>query len=151
MELWHIEWTSSEEDSVNRYANEMVRVGVAMFIAAGNNGVSVKSEHHALAEDVITVGALDKDTSIALYSSQGPTEEGRIKPNIAFVNLMLCLLRLTRETGMSDSAEQVWQPWRKLGVGSPHVSSKSRSITFRYQKHNARNRNIQALQLHVCK
>ena len=37
------------------------------------------------AEDVITVGALDKDTSIAVYSSQGPTEEGRVKPNIAFV------------------------------------------------------------------
>ncbi len=33
-----IEWTSSEEDSVNRYANEMVRSGIALFIAAGNNG-----------------------------------------------------------------------------------------------------------------
>ena len=34
---------------------------------------------------MITVGALDKDTSIASYSSEGPTEEGRVKPNIAFV------------------------------------------------------------------
>jgi hypothetical protein len=33
---------------------------------------------------VITVGALDKDTGIAIYSSQGPTEEGRVKPNIAY-------------------------------------------------------------------
>ncbi len=80
-----IEWTSSEEDSVNRYANEMVRAGVAMFIAAGNNGVSSQIGTPGSAEDVITVGALDKDTSIAVYSSQGPTEEGRIKPNIAFV------------------------------------------------------------------
>ena len=80
-----IEWTSSEEDSVNRYANEMVRAGVAMFIAAGNNGVSAQIGTPGSAEDVITVGALDKDTSIAIYSSQGPTEEGRIKPNIAFV------------------------------------------------------------------
>ena len=80
-----IEWTSSEEDSVNRYANEMVRAGVAMFIAAGNNGVSAQIGTPGSAEDVITVGALDKDTSIAVYSSQGPTEEGRIKPNIAFV------------------------------------------------------------------
>lgn len=80
-----IEWTSSEEDSVNRYANEMVRAGIAMFIAAGNNGVSAQIGTPGSAEDVITVGALDKDTSIAIYSSQGPTEEGRIKPNIAFV------------------------------------------------------------------
>ena len=31
------------------------------------------------------MGALDKDSSIAIYSSQGPTEEGRIKPNVAYV------------------------------------------------------------------
>jgi len=68
-----IEWTSAEEDSVNRYANEMVRAGISMLIAAGS------------AEDVITVGALNKNTAIAEYSSQGPTEEGRVKPNIAFV------------------------------------------------------------------
>ena len=30
-----IEWTSDEEDSVNRYANEMVRSGITMLIAAG--------------------------------------------------------------------------------------------------------------------
>ena len=80
-----IEWTSSEEESVNRMANEMVRSGVALFIAAGNSAVSAQIGTPGSAEDVITVGALDKDTSIALYSSQGPTEEGRVKPNIAFV------------------------------------------------------------------
>ena len=80
-----IEWTSSEEDSVNRQANEMVRSGIALYIAAGNNGVSAQIGTPGSAEDVITVGALDKDTSIAIYSSQGPTEEGRVKPNIAYM------------------------------------------------------------------
>jgi len=80
-----IEWTSSEEDSVNRQANEMVRAGIALYIAAGNNAVSAQIGTPGSAEDVITVGALDKDTSIAVYSSQGPTEEGRIKPNIAYM------------------------------------------------------------------
>ena len=80
-----IEWTTSEEDSVNRYANEMVRAGVAMFIAAGNTAGPGTIGTPGSAEDVITVGELDKDTSIASYSSEGPTEEGRIKPNIAFV------------------------------------------------------------------
>ena len=80
-----IEWTSSEEDSVNRQANEMVRAGIALFIAAGNNGVSAQIGTPGSAEDVITVGALDKDTSIAVYSSQGPTEEGRVKPNVAYM------------------------------------------------------------------
>lgn len=80
-----IEWTSSEEDSVNRYANEMVRSGIALFIAAGNSAVSGSIGTPGSAEDVITVGALDKDSGIAPYSSQGPSEEGRIKPNIAYV------------------------------------------------------------------
>ncbi len=80
-----IEWTSSEEDSVNRYANKMMSQGIALFIAAGNNAVSAQIGTPGSAEDAITVGALDKDSSIAIYSSQGPTEEGRVKPNIAFV------------------------------------------------------------------
>lgn len=80
-----IEWTSSEEDSVNRMANRMMEENVALFIAAGNSFVSAQIGTPGSAEDAITVGSLDKDTGIAVYSSQGPTEEGRIKPNIAFV------------------------------------------------------------------
>jgi serine protease AprX len=80
-----IEWTSAEEDSVNRYANEMVRAGISMLIAAGNSAATGTIGTPGGAEDVITVGALNKNTAIAEYSSQGPTEEGRVKPNIAFV------------------------------------------------------------------
>ena len=49
----------------------MVRSGVALFIAAGNSAISAQIGTPGSAEDVITVGALDKDTSIAVYSSQG--------------------------------------------------------------------------------
>lgn len=80
-----IEWTSSEEESVNRMANEMMRAGVTLFIAAGNSGGTATIGTPGSAEDVITVGSLDKNTAIAVYSSQGPTEEGRVKPNVAFV------------------------------------------------------------------
>ena len=80
-----IEWTSSEEESVNRMANEMMRAGVTLFIAAGNSGGTATIGTPGSAEDVITVGSLDKDTGIAVYSSQGPTEKGRVKPNVAFV------------------------------------------------------------------
>ena len=68
-----IEWTSSEEESVNRMANEMMRSGIALFIAAGNAAVSAQIGTPGSAEDVITVGSLDKNTAIAIYSSQGPT------------------------------------------------------------------------------
>ena len=80
-----IEWTSDEEDSVNRFANEMVRAGISMLIAAGNSAGPGTIGTPGSAEDVITVGALNKNTAIAEYSSEGPTEEARVKPNIAFV------------------------------------------------------------------
>ena len=80
-----IEWTSSEEESVNRMGNRMMAEGIALFIAAGNSAVSAQIGTPGSAEDVITVGSLDKNGAIAVYSSQGPTEEGRVKPNIAFI------------------------------------------------------------------
>jgi len=86
-----IELSPNEEESVNRMANEMMREGVALFIAAGNSAFSAQIGTPGSAEDVITVGSLDKNEGdpgnnpIAVYSSQGPTEEGRTKPNIAFV------------------------------------------------------------------
>ena len=80
-----IEWTSSEEDSVNRMANEMVYNDISLFIAAGNSAGRGTIGTPGSAEDAITVGALDKDSSIAIYSSQGPTEENRVKPNVAYV------------------------------------------------------------------
>jgi len=88
-----IEMTSAEEESVARMANEMVRSGIALFIAAGNSAGPSTIGTPGSAEDVITVGALDKgdDPGIAVYSSNGPVlgDDGvtviRIKPNIAFV------------------------------------------------------------------
>ena len=102
-----IEWTSSEEDSVNRQANAMVRAGIALYIAAGNNAVSAQIGTPGSAEDVITVGALDKDTSIAVYSSQGPTEEGRVKPNIAYMGSSIMSVAYNtgdQYTGMSGTS-----------------------------------------------
>ena len=102
-----IEWTSSEEDSVNRQGNEMVRAGIALFIAAGNSAGPGTIGTPGSAEDVITVGALDKDTTIAEYSSEGPTEELRIKPNIAYMGSNIMSVEANsgdQYTGMSGTS-----------------------------------------------
>ena len=101
------EWASSNDDSVNRYANEMMSAGIAIFIAAGNNGVSAQIGTPGSSEDAITVGALDKNSAIAIYSSQGPTEEGRVKPNVAYVgsNVMSVAFNTGDQyTGMSGTS-----------------------------------------------
>ena len=101
------EWASSNDDSVNRYANEMMAAGIAIFIAAGNNGVSAQIGTPGSAEDAITVGALDKNSAIAVYSSQGPTEELRVKRNVAYVgsNVMSVAFNTGDQyTGMSGTS-----------------------------------------------
>ncbi len=102
-----IEWTSSEEDSVNRQANNMTRAGIALFIAAGNSAGPATIGTPGSAEDAITVGALDKNTAIAIYSSQGPTEENRIKPNIAYMGSNIMSVEANsgdQYTGMSGTS-----------------------------------------------
>jgi hypothetical protein len=78
--------------------NEMVRSGIALFIAAGNNGVSAQIGTPGSAEDVITVGALDKNSAIAIYSSQGPTEEGarEAKHSLCWLKRHVCGLQYRR-------------------------------------------------------
>ncbi len=97
-----IELTSAQEESVSRMANEMVRSGIALFIAAGNSAGPSTIGTPGSAEDVITVGALDKDTSIAIYSSQGPTEEGLTKPNISFVGSNVMSVAYNSGDGYTD-------------------------------------------------
>jgi hypothetical protein len=80
----------------------MMAAGIAIFIAAGNTAVSAQIGTPGSAEDAITVGALDKDSTIAEYSSQGPTEEGRVKPNIAYVGSNVMSVAFNSGDGYTD-------------------------------------------------
>ena len=60
---------------------------IAIFMAAGNDGVSGINSP-GTAKNVITVGASDSSrfggniNDIAIFSSRGPTDDGRIKPDV---------------------------------------------------------------------
>ncbi|HEX9951106.1 MAG TPA: S8 family serine peptidase [Rubricoccaceae bacterium] len=70
---------------VTRAADMAVSLGVAVVVAAGNEGNS--SWHYiaapADADSVITVGASTISGTRASFSSVGPTFDGRIKPDVA--------------------------------------------------------------------
>lgn len=59
--------------------------GIFVTVSAGNSGDD--SWHYistpADAKDVLTVGAVDLSGNYALFSSTGPSADGRIKPNVA--------------------------------------------------------------------
>ena len=79
--------------------NRMMAEGIALFIAAGNSAGPGTIGTPGSAEDVITVGSLDKNGAIAPYSSEGPTEENRVKPNIAFVGSSVMSVEANTGTG----------------------------------------------------
>ncbi len=73
-------------------ADALVDSGVFFSVAAGNAGHdSCTIDGFAAAHDVLTVGAVDDketitqaDDEIADFSSGGPTEDGRLKPEIVY-------------------------------------------------------------------
>ena len=69
---------------ITRAADEAVRRGILVVTAAGNEA---QSEWGTLicpgdGDSVITVGAVDEDLEVASFSSQGPTSDGRVKPDL---------------------------------------------------------------------
>ncbi len=69
--------------ALSQAVNNAVKSGVVVVVAAGNNGPDYETVGSpgdaALA---ITVGALNTSTTIADFSSRGPTLDGRVKPDI---------------------------------------------------------------------
>lgn len=75
-------WPPDGTDPLSMTANAAVDAGVIVTVAAGNSGVPFQIGTPAVAQKVIAVGASTKDDQIAQYSSQGPTWDHRIKPEV---------------------------------------------------------------------
>jgi len=77
-----------ESSLIARAANIASQRGIIVVAAAGNSG---EDEIHPYivspgdAKDVITVGALNPELEIAGFSSQGPSYDGRVKPDVVAI------------------------------------------------------------------
>ena len=71
-------------DTLSLAVNKAVDEGIVVCVAAGNSGRNGNSTIGApgAAEKAITVGAVDPDNAIAVFSSQGPVEAEYLKPDI---------------------------------------------------------------------
>lgn len=79
---------------ISRAAAVAARVGMVVVSAAGNEGN--KSWHYisapADADSIVSVGAVDSLGGHAVFSSYGPTADGRIKPTLAAMGLAAAVL-----------------------------------------------------------
>ncbi len=77
-------------DAASLASDAAVKRGVHVVVAAGNTGPlpgTVGSP--GCARDVITVGAVDKLDNMAVFSSRGPTLDGRNKPDIVAPGVLI--------------------------------------------------------------
>lgn len=73
------------ESALSRLMDEAVDAGLVVFCAAGNTAVSLTVYSPADSEKAITVGSVNDDHILSVFSSQGPTADGRIKPDVCAV------------------------------------------------------------------
>jgi serine protease AprX len=80
---------NGETTIVTKAANELTRRGVVVVNSAGNEGND--AWHYIIAPadgfNVIAVGALNSMGKDALFSSRGPTFDGRIKPDVSALGI----------------------------------------------------------------
>lgn len=105
------EYTYAQLDGVSSIASRAATIlgqkGVVVCIAAGNSGNDdwYYISHPADAKDILAVGAVNVDSVVATFSSNGPTPDGRIKPDVVSMGANAAVVNmdnsLSRASGTS--------------------------------------------------
>jgi subtilisin family serine protease len=77
-------------DATSLASDAAVKRGVHVVVATGNTGpIHGSIGSPGCAREVITVGAVDRLDNIAVFSSRGPTLDGRVKPDIVAPGVLI--------------------------------------------------------------
>jgi serine protease AprX len=77
-------------DAISQAVDNAVSQGVVAVVAAGNAGPeSGTITSPGCSEKAITVGAVDDSDNIASFSSRGPTDDGRVKPDLVAPGVLI--------------------------------------------------------------
>ncbi|GAA3001552.1 S8 family serine peptidase [Actinokineospora diospyrosa] len=107
------------EEAVNRLSAEH---GTLFVVAAGNNGIPGTIGSPASADAALAVGAVERDDSIAQFSSRGPrVGDGAIKPDITGPGVGIIAAKAA-EGRIGDPAEPGYVRLSGTSMATPHVA-----------------------------
>mgnify|MGYP002853991092 CR=1 FL=1 len=112
---------------ISQSASLLARKGIVLCNSAGNSGMGQwkKIGVPADAADILTVGAINKERQLATFSSIGPSQDGRVKPDVVALGAPAALISgrgtLMHDMGTSFSTPVVsglvaclWQAHRSM-------------------------------------
>jgi hypothetical protein len=109
--LGYIDWyTQADMNGVTAVTTKAVNIatanGVVCLTAAGNEGHDTNPATNRLiapadAMQVLTCGAVDSAGAIASFSSDGPSADGRVKPEILALGVTTATVNSTNTTGLT--------------------------------------------------
>ena len=115
---------------ISRTASMLARKGIVLCNSAGNSGMQPwkKITVPADAFDILTIGAVNKDGKNAAFASVGPTQDGRVKPDVVALGSPAALLTgrgtLMHDMGTSFSTPIVCGLVACLWQGLPHKTAR---------------------------
>lgn len=115
--------TSSDgTDPLSTTINWATQQGVVCVVAAGNSGPTTYTVGSpGAAESAITVGASTLDDVVASFSSAGPTDDNRIKPDIVAPGVDIIAARAAG-TSMGTPVSQYYTMASGTSMAAPHVA-----------------------------
>jgi len=89
---------------MSRQASRVADKGIVLVCSAGNSGMGVwkKITPPGDAENVLTVGAIDKGAVLAPFSSVGNTADNRVKPDVVALGLGADVMRTDGNQGKAN-------------------------------------------------
>lgn len=109
-------------DALSVACDAAVDAGVVMCVAAGNSGPAAQTiGSPGCAKKVITIGATDKQDGIASYSSRGPTQDNRVKPDVCFPGSSIIAPR-AKNTSMGTPLNDFYTTASGTSMATPHAA-----------------------------
>ncbi|MET8413692.1 S8 family serine peptidase, partial [Streptomyces sp. NPDC005195] len=107
--------TDPLSQAVDRLSTE---TGALFVVAAGNAGAPGTIGSPGAANDALTVGAVDSDDSVAVFSSQGPRVDGALKPEITAPGVGI----LAANSQFDGNDAGAYQTMSGTSMATPHVT-----------------------------
>lgn len=113
---------SDGNDALCETCDAAVEAGVVVCVAAGNDGPARRTiGSPAAARLAITVGAITTNGFVAEFSSRGPTEDDRLKPEIVAPGVDIISVR-ARDTRAGKPLDGYYTSATGTSMAAPHIS-----------------------------